>query len=402
MTQPRLRAPLATYSTHTAMRVRRAGAEPDSTTQPLPSGFFRCVTSCLAGFSTFRAHRGRGRAPVAPERFGMSTRRSRRRSGAAEERDGGARRSDLASPPLPASEPVLRRSQRKSASSTEVPPELSTPVPRKAITLKKIVPPESVETSTPTFRKTITLKKILPQTPEAALSVGRKPTTGKKHWVGTPKATPPTARRAGTLKETVDQAPETPASRGKKSAVKKNVAQTREITLLEKENSLQESAPCNKGSPPLTPAPAQEVTTTVLSPLNPNTFSRPEFMDARDLEMSRKVRRSYSRLDDLGSGAGSTSTPNCRRRSFFGFERLLSGEELENVSPVVEKASTTQTLIPSAEPWGLDSALPGITVTKEKRRKRKVPEILKSELDEWAAAMNAQFEAAEKFDLLVE
>ncbi|XP_007502768.2 sororin isoform X2 [Monodelphis domestica] len=312
----------------------------------------------------------------------MSARRSRSRSGAAEERGSGARLSDLASPPPPTPEPVLRRSLRKSVSSAEAPPKLSTPAPRKAITLKKIVPPGSAETSTPTFRKTITLKKIVPQTPEA---------------------TPPAAQRAATLKENVDQTPETPTSRGRKSAAKKNVAQTREITRLEKENSLQESASHNKGSSPLTPAPAQEVTTTVLGPLNPNTFIGPEFMDARDLEMSRKVRRSYSRLDDLGLGSGSTSTPNChRRRSFFGFERLLSGEELENVSPVVEKTLTTQTLVPSAEPWGPDSALPGITITKEKRRKRKVPEILKSELDEWAAAMNAQFEAAEKFDLLVE
>uniref|UniRef100_A0A5F8GKL1 Cell division cycle associated 5 n=2 Tax=Monodelphis domestica TaxID=13616 RepID=A0A5F8GKL1_MONDO len=362
--------------------LRGKGAEPDSTTQPLLSGFSGCVTSCLAGIGTFRAHRGRGRAPVVPEWLDMSARRSRSRSGAAEERGSGARLSDLASPPPPTPEPVLRRSLRKSVSSAEAPPKLSTPAPRKAITLKKIVPPGSAETSTPTFRKTITLKKIVPQTPEA---------------------TPPAAQRAATLKENVDQTPETPTSRGRKSAAKKNVAQTREITRLEKENSLQESASHNKGSSPLTPAPAQEVTTTVLGPLNPNTFIGPEFMDARDLEMSRKVRRSYSRLDDLGLGSGSTSTPNChRRRSFFGFERLLSGEELENVSPVVEKTLTTQTLVPSAEPWGPDSALPGITITKEKRRKRKVPEILKSELDEWAAAMNAQFEAAEKFDLLVE
>lgn len=39
---------------------------------------------------------------------------------------------------------------------------------------------------------------------------------------------------------------------------------------------------------------------------------------------------------------------------------------------------------------------------REKRKKKKVPQILKSELDEWAAAMNAEFEAAEQFDLVVE
>lgn len=58
----------------------------------------------------------------------------------------------------------------------------------------------------------------------------------------------------------------------------------------------------------------------------------------------------------------------------------------------------------SVKPWAPDTTLPGISplVVKEKRKKKKVPEILKSELDEWAAAMNAEFEAAERFDLLVE
>ncbi|KFO37306.1 DnaJ like protein subfamily B member 6 [Fukomys damarensis] len=41
-------------------------------------------------------------------------------------------------------------------------------------------------------------------------------------------------------------------------------------------------------------------------------------------------------------------------------------------------------------------------IRKEKQEKKKVPEILKSELDEWAVAMNAEFEAPEQFDLLVE
>lgn len=50
-----------------------------------------------------------------------------------------------------------------------------------------------------------------------------------------------------------------------------------------------------------------------------------------------------------------------------------------------------------------DRTLPGISppVVKEKRKK-KVPEITKSELDKWAMAMNAEFEAAEQFDLLIE
>ncbi|XP_038620609.1 sororin [Tachyglossus aculeatus] len=109
----------------------------------------------------------------------------------------------------------------------------------------------------------------------------------------------------------------------------------------------------------------------------------PEKPDRRDWEMSRKVRRSYSRL----SAAGPTSPPPGRRS--FGFEGP------RGLSPVGAEAK-------AAAPWEPDAHLPGIALVKEKRRRRKVPEILKSELDEWAAAMNAQFEAAEQFDLLVE
>ncbi|XP_057581468.1 sororin isoform X2 [Hippopotamus amphibius kiboko] len=115
--------------------------------------------------------------------------------------------------------------------------------------------------------------------------------------------------------------------------------------------------------------------------------------------MSKKVRRSYSRLETVGSA--STSTPG--RRSCFGFEGLLAAEELAGVSPVVGSKLTEVPRVP-AKPWAPDTTLPGISppVVKEKRKKRKVPEILKSELDEWAAAMNAEFEAAEQFALLVE
>ncbi|XP_043825826.1 sororin isoform X2 [Dromiciops gliroides] len=312
----------------------------------------------------------------AREQLEMSARRSRSRSrsGAAGERGGSeARPSDPASPPPPA--PGLRRSQRKSGSAPEGPPQPSTPAPRKTIALRKIVPP-TTEVSSPAVQK-----RAGPQTPEAAPPGARKPLTGKK---------------------LVARTNETPSSQGRKSEAKKKVSPYTKITLLEKENAppLQESALPREDGSLFSPGPALEMTTTVLGPLSPSAGTRPSLMDARDLEMSKKVRRSYSRLDDLGSG--STSTPNYRRRSFFGFERLLLGEELENVSPVGKKELKSQAVAPIAEPWGPDSTLPGITMTKEKRRKRKVPEILKSELDEWAAAMNAQFEAAEKFDLLVE
>lgn len=178
-----------------------------------------------------------------------------------------------------------------------------------------------------------------------------------------------------------------------------------------------------------------------------------EELDTRALEMSKKVRRSYSRLETLA--CASTSTPG--RQSCFGFQGLLAAEDLPGVSPLGCSKFTEVPRVP-AVPWVPDTTLPGISpaVVKEKRKKKKVPEILvsarqgpshhvdapgrgsalavlgerqhlqgmgrdapanmtsphspalhfsspqKSELDEWAAAMNAEFEAAEQFDLLVE
>ncbi|KAM6160724.1 sororin [Erethizon dorsatum] len=144
-------------------------------------------------------------------------------------------------------------------------------------------------------------------------------------------------------------------------------------------------------SVPVTPA-----TTPVLYAPNAESDSEEEELDARYVEMSRKVRRSYSRLDTLS--CTSTSTPG--RRSCFGFEEP---EDLSGVSPVVCSKLTKVPKVP-VKPWSPDMNLPGISplIMKEKRKKKKVPEILKSELDEWAAAMNAEFEAAEQFDLLVE
>ncbi|KFO28425.1 Sororin [Fukomys damarensis] len=142
--------------------------------------------------------------------------------------------------------------------------------------------------------------------------------------------------------------------------------------------------------------PATPATTPVLYPLNSQSCSREGELDARYVEMSKKVRRSYSRLDTLG--CASTSTPGLR--SCFGFE---DPEDLSGVSPVLHSKLTEIPKVP-AKLWSPDTNLPGISpqVMKEKRKKKKVPEILKSELDEWAAAMNAEFEAAEQFDLLVE
>ncbi|XP_011543045.1 sororin isoform X3 [Homo sapiens] len=118
--------------------------------------------------------------------------------------------------------------------------------------------------------------------------------------------------------------------------------------------------------------PATPTSTPVPNP-EAESSSKEGELDARDLEMSKKVRRSYSRLETLGSA--STSTPG--RRSCFGFEGLLGAEDLSGVSPVVCSKLTEVPRV-CAKPWAPDMTLPGISPPpeKQKRKKKKMPEIL--------------------------
>ncbi|XP_063499355.1 sororin isoform X1 [Symphalangus syndactylus] len=129
--------------------------------------------------------------------------------------------------------------------------------------------------------------------------------------------------------------------------------------------------------------PATPTSTPVPNP-EAESSSKEGELDARDLEMSKKVRRSYSRLETLGSA--STSTPG--RRSCFGFEGLLGAEELSGVSPVVSSKFTEVPRV-CAKPWAPDMTLPGISPPpeKQKRKKKKMPEILVSERQGFFSAM---------------
>ncbi|XP_076971887.1 sororin isoform X3 [Tamandua tetradactyla] len=146
--------------------------------------------------------------------------------------------------------------------------------------------------------------------------------------------------------------------------------------FLEKENNPPIKEPTKEDLFKTSSVPVTPAATPVLNSLNVESNSTAGPPDARDLEMSKKVRRSYSRLEALGSA--STSTPG--RRSCFGFERLLGAENLAGVSPVVCSKSAEAPTAP-VKPWTPDTALPGISplTTKEKRKKRKVPEILSSQ-----------------------
>ncbi|XP_026205159.1 sororin [Anabas testudineus] len=132
-------------------------------------------------------------------------------------------------------------------------------------------------------------------------------------------------------------------------------------------------------------------------------------MDPEDEVWSQKVRRSYSRLSDK-----SFNSPN-PRETLFGFEKLKTPEvvravgqsktALEMTGPLSGLTSFTTML--EADDCGSvfpepDPNIPGVAVVKEKRRRKKMQQIDTTELEALAAKMNAEFEEAEEFELVVE
>ncbi|XP_067400538.1 sororin isoform X2 [Emydura macquarii macquarii] len=154
--------------------------------------------------------------------------------------------------------------------------------------------------------------------------------------------------------------------------------------------------PVSTSSLPVNASGTVELVTPGLSPLHCINAGNSPAQEKSD--MSMKVRRSYSRLDasfrHCAAELSATSTP------LFGFEKLL----VPDGSPVGKGAPSCKLAVVarSTAAEELDTNIPGISFAREKRKKRRVPQIDKSELDEWAAQMNAQFEEAEQFNLLVE
>ncbi|KAJ6654277.1 hypothetical protein lerEdw1_007374 [Lerista edwardsae] len=168
--------------------------------------------------------------------------------------------------------------------------------------------------------------------------------------------------------------------------------------------------------PPVEPAAGDPPGgTVVLSPVSGNAPGSPPG-DEWDLAMAKRVRRSYSRLEislsqsfleNRSPGLGDTSTPDGgpgKRHTLFGFEKLLLPDEVAGLSAGGSRAppKAAETAGEPHTPLEPDTDLPGIAFGKEKRRKKKMPQFEKSELDQWAAEMNAEFAEAERFDLLVE
>ncbi|XP_018409816.1 PREDICTED: sororin [Nanorana parkeri] len=279
--------------------------------------------------------------------------------------------------------PPARRSGRNSLNKSTDSPK-PTPVMKVLITAKKIMP-----------RKTLAALASAESQPKTTSTV-QQPTTA----VATPQSTPKVSSGV------------TPALR-RSSRISPN---------SEKENTVND-----KSQDVHNKATDQSLVSKidVLSPIPLNIPQSPSY-DDRAKVMSQKVRRSYSRLEmsmcggsflyspNRDTDSSDTSTPNpapkAGRRSLFGFDNLLTSESPEEEAEQKrDEEKRKQTNIESVigksirlsveEP---DPNIPGVPLAKQKRRKRKAPQIEKSDLDEWAATLNAQFEEAEKFDLVVE
>lgn len=146
-------------------------------------------------------------------------------------------------------------------------------------------------------------------------------------------------------------------------------------------------------------------------PSSPPPASHPPQMDPEDAVWSQKVRRSYSRLSEK-----SFNSPESRE-TLFGFEKLKTPEVrragvskfglevsagsftgLNSFTSLLEADDCGGSAFPEPDP-----DIPGVAVVKERRRKKKkVQQIDTTELDALAAQMNAEFEQAEEFELVVE
>ncbi|XP_071974360.1 sororin [Engystomops pustulosus] len=335
--------------------------------------------------------------------------------------------------------PPTRRSQRNSASfnkSCDSP--MPAPVMKRSVTAKKIMPRKTLAALASAESKPNVTTLIEEPSPGSRSSEPNTPLTATQ---STPKEKPQSLkpRRSSRTTNASESMPNTitpveQPSPGLRSSEPNTPLSAPQSTPKEQTQSLKprrssrispnaekENAELHKPQEITKAAPDQSITSKIdiLSPIPLNVPQSPGFED-RQKVMSQKVRRSYSRLEMSMNGSSflysptrntdssDTSTPNFTsksgRRSLFGFDKLLSSEEEVENKKVSEKMKQTfnessSKRLSMEEP---DLNIPGVALVKQKRRKRKVPQIEVSALDEWAAAMNAQFEEAEKFDLLVE
>ncbi|KAM9824488.1 sororin [Neosynchiropus ocellatus] len=183
---------------------------------------------------------------------------------------------------------------------------------------------------------------------------------------------------------------------------KENTERCSGANLPEKQNvSTPGSAPCRRRS---SAAKRQAAMPSPILPSPPPQPHSQQPVDPEDLVWSHKARRSYSRLSDKSPGS---------RRTMFGFEKLQTpevGQKVRQVRSGVDISGSMSGLssfssLLEAEDCGYpepDLNIPGVALVKEKRKRKKVQQMKTTELDALAAKMNAEFEEAEGFELVVE
>ncbi|KAJ8405173.1 hypothetical protein AAFF_G00321640 [Aldrovandia affinis] len=240
---------------------------------------------------------------------------------------------------------------------------------------KTVVLTEIVQTVSPGMKRSITFRKIMPR---------------KTQVVGTPG---PPLRRSPRVSEC------------NKENVNRLSGTKREQTRM----------PTSTPASVLLPKPS--ILSPILAPADPPPKQQ---QDATSLEWSQKVRRSYSRLSAgdrsfEGPAANAPLSPApCRRETLFGFAQLqtppMAGGRAERLGAPAEMSLSVSTSSFSllegngsvTDSPECDVNIPGVAMVKDKKRRKRVPQIKLKEFDTLAAKMNAEFDEAESFDLVVE
>ncbi|XP_062385391.1 sororin isoform X2 [Sardina pilchardus] len=223
---------------------------------------------------------------------------------------------------------------------------------------------------------------------------------------------------------------EKPAVR-KTFILKKIVPRKTQTSEVNKENVERLSNVPEKRPKVSTPTPVEvpPPRPTILSPILPvrSVSPPPSAADkAQDAVWSQKVRRSYSRLSgDTSFGSpqqqqGSGSPGASRRETLFGFEKMATPKVMRSMTSKSLSLSLSASAPQASSSWcgvtlnlsevedGLnrsqepDLNIPGVAISKKQSRRKRVQPIKTSELDDLAAKMNAEFDEAEGFELLVE
>ncbi|XP_041099351.1 sororin isoform X2 [Polyodon spathula] len=250
--------------------------------------------------------------------------------------------------------PVRRRSERKSVPDKK---------PREPLRSEAPAPPKT----------SVTARKIIPRKTQGSSLSGE---ADKENTVRRPSSSSPSSSSSQNIKNSEKHSP----VRNRRDALNTSIRKS-SCNNPPSENTLSPVASCPSGAG---------------VPPNEDPQHQP------DLVWSKKARRSYSRLSD-GPPAGSPLAPRPDRLSLFGFGGLCGVSPVRGGGcslPEGGGAGVSRTSPPAAE---RDFDIPGVALVKEKRRRRKrVEQIQMSELDCLAAQMNAEFDAAEQFDLCVE